>query len=399
MGTDLPSPTDKGRLEAFLLENPELAELERLIGGFNLFEALRVENAEIRHSNFLAFLLDPSRNHGLSDLPLRRFLQAALRAGPDSALRPIDIELLDLASTQIRREWRNIDILILDEQHGFACIVENKIWSSERPGQLRKYFAAVRETYPAITNVFGVLLTPDGDDAEYVEPSMACWPMGYGEVERLLSEILQTQSLSPDVTLVLRHYRDLLRVRIMENPEVVELCRRIYARHRDAIDLIVEHAYEGGTDDLVGVCSALLSGSPELIFDSKSSTVLRFVPKEWDAVPLLRTSSGWHGTDRLLRFEIKVRRRGVILRLTIGPGPEENRRKLLEFAKDCPPLRAYHRELNEKWNMVYKRELAQRADLESENFDKLDAKIRKNWQQFVATELPTIRTEVLRRLS
>lgn len=45
----------------------ELESLERIAYGFNIFTTLDIINTEIRHSNVLAWLLDPSENHGLGD--------------------------------------------------------------------------------------------------------------------------------------------------------------------------------------------------------------------------------------------------------------------------------------------------------------------------------------------
>ena len=57
--------TDQKALEAFLLDNPELAQLEVLLDEFNIFEAVGAVRQEVRHSDFLAFLLHPRERHGL----------------------------------------------------------------------------------------------------------------------------------------------------------------------------------------------------------------------------------------------------------------------------------------------------------------------------------------------
>ena len=42
--------------------------------GLNIFEAVGLDRQEIRHSNFLAFLLRPQESHGLSDAFLKRLI-------------------------------------------------------------------------------------------------------------------------------------------------------------------------------------------------------------------------------------------------------------------------------------------------------------------------------------
>src|SRR5262249_10582480 len=57
------------------LADGRLTKLEARIGRFNIFDALGIARAEIRHSSFLAFILDPAESHGQGQL----FLKAASR--------------------------------------------------------------------------------------------------------------------------------------------------------------------------------------------------------------------------------------------------------------------------------------------------------------------------------
>jgi len=49
-------------LDTFLADNPELEQLSAQLATFNIFRALKIERAEIRHSNTLGWLLDPSES-------------------------------------------------------------------------------------------------------------------------------------------------------------------------------------------------------------------------------------------------------------------------------------------------------------------------------------------------
>ncbi len=60
--------TDLQALERFVAENDDLLKLEEQIGRFNIFDALGIARVEIRHSNFLAWLLTPGESHGQGDL-------------------------------------------------------------------------------------------------------------------------------------------------------------------------------------------------------------------------------------------------------------------------------------------------------------------------------------------
>ena len=52
--------------DLFELENDTtFQKLNQQVNSFNVLKILRMENYEIRHSNILAWLLDPKENHHL----------------------------------------------------------------------------------------------------------------------------------------------------------------------------------------------------------------------------------------------------------------------------------------------------------------------------------------------
>lgn len=81
-------------LEHFVVDNDDLLELEQRIGRFNIFDALGIARVEIRHSNFLAWLLDPAESHGQGSLFLRAVLMDLLRDAPveHRALSPVELD-------------------------------------------------------------------------------------------------------------------------------------------------------------------------------------------------------------------------------------------------------------------------------------------------------------------
>ena len=86
-------------LNSLVVNCPELRELEQLLGAFNLFRILRFEHGEIRHSNILAWLLQPEEAHGLKDLFLRRWLMRLFHESESadaSYLDPVEIDFLSI---------------------------------------------------------------------------------------------------------------------------------------------------------------------------------------------------------------------------------------------------------------------------------------------------------------
>lgn len=111
----------------------------------NIFKILRVTNAEIRHSNFLSWLLDPKANHSIGNLVLKSFIDEVIKSS-DEFDRSFTIQDINLDTVEVRREWENIDLLIIFEEYVFC--IENKIFSDEHSDQLTRYKNTVNKNFP-----------------------------------------------------------------------------------------------------------------------------------------------------------------------------------------------------------------------------------------------------------
>ena|ERR1044072_5899591 len=83
---------------ADLFDDPDFNTIHTQLSPFNLFEAVGAIRAELRHSNFLAYLLSPNRPHGMGARPLIAVLRAILARVPPQA-RPIS--MLELIAGQL----------------------------------------------------------------------------------------------------------------------------------------------------------------------------------------------------------------------------------------------------------------------------------------------------------
>ena len=383
-----PQPTDRQVLEAFLIENPELERLELLLDEFNLFEAVGVVRQELRHSDFLGFILDARQPHGLGDAFLTLFLRK-LAQGSDLEGLPfsaIDITLWDLADTEVRREWRNIDLLLLNRSHEFAIVVENKVGTSEHSGQLERYRELAHREFSG-WKVAGIYLTPDGE-----EPSDPFFiPCSYDLVHEAIRTLLEGRSaMDPEVRSAIQHYDQLLQRHVVTDSEIAQLCRRIYQRHRRALDLIYEHR-----PDRVAVVQDLLTGliqaEPELVLDQSSKSSVRFAPVAWDT-EALRQGEGWTASGRMLLFEVRSDYRGMVMHLHLGPGPIEVRQHLFEAARRLEELAPTSNALNKKWNALMKAQIIlQQEALEELEPEALEERVREFWDKFMSERLPVLR--------
>jgi hypothetical protein len=156
-----------------------------------------VVRSEAFHSDLLAFFLDPHQNHGLGDLFARRFRQRILREHRDPAVpvTAIDLEVWRLNELTVRREWQAIDIMLTDDHHQLAVIIENKVAAEEQRDQLSRYAAIVRAMYPGWDRIFAVFLTPSGRPST-TSGSNPYFPVSYALVADVIDELLAAPSVS-----------------------------------------------------------------------------------------------------------------------------------------------------------------------------------------------------------
>lgn len=266
-------------LEHFVVDNDDLLALESLIGKFNIFDALDIARAEIRHSNFLAFILDPAESHGQGQLFLKAVLMDILKAAPDELrpLSPIDLDGTDLRGVDVKREWGHIDLLITCRHPSFVVVIENKVGSREHSNQLSRYQATMRDQYPDSRPLY-VYLTPNAD-----EPSEDAWvPYSYADIHRVITRVRTTyhNAIGEDVLVFLDHYLSLIGTRFMSDAKIDELCQRIYKNHRQALDLIFERV-GSPTSGVLAEAESVLRDDPRWHVFYRASHVIDFVPKTW----------------------------------------------------------------------------------------------------------------------
>lgn len=383
--------SDYKSLERFIVGNSDLEELELQLEKFNIFEAIGVVRQELRHSNFLAFLLDPNQNSGLGQAFLNRFLQKAiLNSNSELTITPIDLDSWDLHNVIVQREWQNIDILILEETIKLAVIIENKIDSGESKGQLKRYYETVKKHYPDY-NLVCLFLTPEGDIPSFEEYI----PVSYELVCEIVENLVETKEsvLGSDLLSLIRNYAVMLRRHIVGESEIAMLCQKIYRKHQKALDLIFEYKPDLQVETR-NFIEDLIDNDPVLIKDHCSKGYIKFLAKEWD-VPLLTRGKGWVASNRILLFEFVNRPEKIALRLHIGPTEESGiREKLYKMATvNKKPFKSSG-SLTRKWKSIYSRSFVTKKDLQENEYDVIVEKIATQWQKFIDDDLPDIRDAV-----
>ena len=384
--------SDKDLLEKFIINNKSLERLENIVDDFNIFTSLNLINNEIRHSNFLSWIINPKENHNLKDYFLSSLLKViSMRASSLGINAPsiFDIDNWSFMETEVLREWRNIDILIKDDNHKLICVLENKIYSKEHSGQLRRYKEIVEEEYPNYQKIF-VYLTIEGDEAsedDYLS-------INYHDIIKIISHIIENKSTSigQEVLIFISHYREMFRRYIMENSEIQEICRKIYKKHKKALDLIFE--YKPDLLMEINEClTEIIKNDPDLILDFSSKSYIRFITKKLDFIP--RRGEGWTKSERILLFEFKNNLNGVALYLIIGPGSKEIREKLCKIAKNKLKLfNVAKRKFTGQWFSIYKKTIVKANNYEDKDISEIKKNLKEKIESFKINDLVKIEKEI-----
>ena len=159
-----------------LIDDPRFREYHRdsLQREFNTFDVLRYADYEIRHSNVLAWLLQPAETHGINGRFLKWFVchvNAQIKAANGT---PLPTDNLEAANVSVERELDYVDITIFFKKEQCLVAIENKTGpaSSGHFNQVRGYEETLRGKYKNHT-LKSVLLTTlpmeSGDSSDIVQ--------------------------------------------------------------------------------------------------------------------------------------------------------------------------------------------------------------------------------------
>ena len=342
------------RLERLKADEGDLSRLailarERLTQ-IDIFHTLGLDEKEGFHSNYLAWLLSPAESHGLGSYFLREFLRSRGWRGAIAA--PV------IGGTTVSREHSlflsddtgRLDIRIQNDNSEFICAIENKVWSPESGSQLAFYREALDTHFPGY-RVERIYLTPNGalpeDSREHDHWTIMTYKDILGLVEKTVEE--KSDSIHEDVKALLRQYATTLRRNIVPevSDDVHQLARQIYRKHKQAIDLIIEHheRYEPNyVTEAFRMVRDAVGERPEWRESRIDRPYARFVAAEWfdeeefgvDVWPYYLLQFQVHATNRRAELSLHLTRHGNDdLRRRILGGLSEHREL---FTVELPSL-------------------------------------------------------------
>ena len=301
-------------LTEFLLNIDCLNELKPYIKQVNIFDILKTSYHEIRHSNILAWLLNPQENHNLGDLFISNFIREVIKGYKDK-YDISDWAFIDYSRVVVERECyqqgkkRNfLDILMLFEKEKKLIAIENKFKAKEGKDQTKIYKEILEKKYPKYEKIY-LYLTLDGDEAQDEE-----WDsISYDLVKTTIENIVKNNDLKESIKLILKDYIEIIGGDSMEEEKKAEICSRIYKEHKEALDLILEYKNINTirvANFVKEVMREINKENDNIIYDGKFDsgvTYVRFSTEYLDSVLGFsqETKNKWRHNQRYL-YEIKT---------------------------------------------------------------------------------------------
>jgi len=333
-----------------LLKDEDFDKLDLGLKNPNIFQILRITRNEIRHSNFLSWLLDPGQSHKLGDIFLKRFLREVFSSDKFGEIDQVDVEGMDLTSVEIQREWKNIDVLI--KLDNVVVCVENKVLSKEHSNQLKRYKDIIEHQFPNHRQTF-VYLTPEGDSSE--SESETYEPISYEFIVNTLERIISVygESLNGQVKNYIKDYITIIKRELMGTDKLTELSKKIYQNHKELFDFIIDHK-----PDVLDDVKSIFENQIEKrgwILGSKGKGYLRFTTQTISELTYINTSSnGWRNKESFLfEFVLNPSKNRMNSKTVIAPSdPQYETSRLSEIFME---IDGFKHPSGKKWLVNYQK--------------------------------------------
>ena len=236
-----------------LIESPEFQQYHKAqqAPAFNLFDVLRNADYEIRHSNVLAWLLDPSQNHRIGDKFLQEFVRHLNQQADKQRIERIRLPSgREVADVSVERETLHVDILILFRGVRLLLAVENKTVerAGDHYGQVRGYETRLRDKYRD-HDIRSILLTASREgDAREREVLHVSWM----DIHRIVKSLHENNDFGDDgeVRSFVRQYLDVIG-RIVVGPGAgTDYLKKLLEEHKPVLASLYEQQETGDASSL-----------------------------------------------------------------------------------------------------------------------------------------------------
>jgi len=377
----------------------------------NLMSILGIQHKELQHSNFLAWLFNPGEAHDFGDFALKEFIKTYFVKNNYADLGDMsvfDFTTLDLRDIEIRREYKNIDLILTSLSNKLCIVIENKIYSGERENQLKKYYEIAQKEYPEYKQVFMFLSLEPQEISSEMSDVYVC--VTYEYVLQLIQKLLKTRSMDDKVQFVLQQYETALQSLLNMNEEIEATAQNLYKLHKGAFDLIFK--YVQPSNKVPNNLLQLIEQEESVLPFRSTGTYIRFQPKWlYELLPTLR-KKGFSNSDDALRtstlflFEFHICDDKIQFDFKIGEHPDQKARELLykiymdnkqTFNKIESNSRLYP-----KFHIAYQKQILKPQEVkkfhEDDNQQELYELIELRFRELIEIDLPKLEAVIKKEL-
>ena len=195
---------------------------------YNVFDVLNLSRDEVRHSMFIANLLNPKGKHGLGIVPLKSFTQ----------ILGLDFDDVDLKKCIVKREYV-IGSISQDKTSGgyidrllsinaYLIVIENKIDAGDQPKQLLRYHNFVESKPHTLLYLTRHGKDPTKNSSDGLECGNHYKCISYrNEIVRWIKDCLRMAIDKPRIREILQQY--LNTIRTITDTEMEEDKTELYA--------------------------------------------------------------------------------------------------------------------------------------------------------------------------
>lgn len=397
-----------------LILDDDFTSIQNLVNEeINLMSILKVAHKELQHSNLLAWLFNPNETHGLGDFFIKEFIKLYFKeneykdlGNTDTKLSVFDFVNLDFSDIEIKREHKNIDLLILSKSNGFCIMIENKIFAKESKGQLKKYREYIESEYPSFRHKIYIFLSlfeqkiSGSESGYYVQ-------LTYEHIKKLLSQIIENKSLSigSNTNFILEQYLQTLRSLMNENENIEKTAKDLYKKYKSAFDLVYKYASPNLAAHVPNQLSELVDKNSSIRKFKSSKTYVRFQPNFlYENIEKLKEKGLINAEDNLenswiFLFEFYITRNYINFDLKIGKYPNQKcRENLYNLFKDNKAIfnkvEGRNGKLSPSWHLSFQKKIITKSEynkfLENED-DSLNEIIKDRFDDFINKDLLEIK--------
>jgi len=385
-----------------LVLDEDFTSLQNLVNEeVNLMEILKISHKELQHSNFLAWFFNPIETHNLGDYALKEFIKIYFKEnqyqnlGKETGLSVFDFIHLDFDDLEIRREYKNIDLIFLSRKNQFCIVIENKIHSPEKKGQLEKYRKLIEGKFSDFKHKIYIYLSLE--DQQITESEQDYYvQLNYDHIIKLIEQVVSSKrlKLADKTKFVFEQYLQTLKSMLNKNEEIEKVAQQLYKKYKSAFDLVFK--YVPNSNSIWNKINNLVQNEKLVIPFKSNKRYLRFQPKFLhDNIQSLR-DYGLLTTDNLtdnwmFLFEFNIQNNQVTFDCKIGRGEQQLREKLYDIYmkhKDVYTEVAKFKGLI-GWHSAFQKQILSSSEFEDENIN-IEQLIEKRFRELMDKDLPKL---------